>query len=942
MNVSAKDAKALINENKKLKKLLTENALLADSYLKRAHQSASVCLQSGTLNNLAEYSIVYGKDIYPDSVAVLLKDLYYYITFRPHSQLSESTKAALISKTDSAVKQLSVYTGIFPRLFSSKEKKENAENAYAFLTSDEYSSLKDRILQIAENGNALKISLPADIFQDFNSRKEEYRNVLSQVLPEKDKTILQCAFSLENRLSSANSKVNEARISADRLKGEIEQCAQRVITEDVMKTLENVSVDDAFSGHGLRLKPLKEAGFTTVAKVFAAPVSRLERINGISEDSAYVLKYLAKENCIAIQKTAKLKLSTDKKTPAACALTEAVYRFKREQSLVSHTEELRSALAVSQQIDFLKTLSGRDWLFFSDSEKEDVRNAYSSADASIKEYSDAVSDAVNKIKYSYNAKNESWDDFSSDPISYFNIIENIVPELLGNDDTVYGLPEELARSIQDEAFFPDGLNCTLRRYQEWGVKYILNRGRVLLGDEMGLGKTVQAIAAMVSLKNTGETHFAVICPASVLPNWCKEIEEKSKFTVFKIHGSTRQKVLKDWIACGGVAVTTYETTARLELKENFSFGMLTVDEAHYIKNENAIRSKSVRRWCKHSNRLLFMTGTPLENNTEEMISLIGILNKQIADELKPIAYLSSAPQFRQKIAPVYYRRKREDVLTELPELTEVKEWCTLTSKSEISLYRDSLLNGHYQDVRRLSWQVNNLADSCKANKLLEIINEASSDGRKILVFSFFLDTVRKVCTLLGDRCLAPINGSLSPQRRQEIIDEFNLAPSGTVLCAQIQSGGTGLNIQSASVVIICEPQLKPSIENQAISRAYRMGQARNVLVYRLLCEDTVDERICEMLDEKQRLFDAFADKSVAASETTEIDDKTFGKIIEEEIEKIKKEKAGSSKGNIPKENSAECVNSAAKDTDKTAVSDTAKNGEYIFTSTEDALKQAKP
>ena len=140
---------------------------------------------------------------------------------------------------------------------------------------------------------------------------------------------------------------------------------------------------------------------------------------------------------------------------------------------------------------------------------------------------------------------------------------------------------------------------------------------------------------------------------------------------------------------------------------------------------------------------------------------------------------------------------------------------------------------------------------------------------------------------------APINGSVTPQKRQEIIDEFDDAPAGTILAAQIQSGGTGLNIQSASVVVICEPQFKPSIENQAISRAYRMGQTRNVLVYRLLCENTVDEKITDLLKRKQEVFDAFADKSVAAEKSVELDDKTFGNIIKEEIDRINaEEKAG--------------------------------------------------
>ena len=198
------------------------------------------------------------------------------------------------------------------------------------------------------------------------------------------------------------------------------------------------------------------------------------------------------------------------------------------------------------------------------------------------------------------------------------------------------------------------------------------------------------------------------------------------------------------------------------------------------------------------------------------------------------------------------------------------------------------LSKQYAASRRVSWSVDDPAFSSKALRLKELVEEAASDGRKVLVFSFFLDTIDMVMRTLGDRCVNPINGSITPQRRQEIIDEFDSAPAGTVLPAQIVSGGTGLNIQSASVVIICEPQLKPSIEKQAISRAYRMGQARNVLVFRLLCENTIDERITEMLKEKQKIFDAFADKSVAAQQSLNIDEKTMGSIIQEEIDRINK------------------------------------------------------
>ena len=310
-----------------------------------------------------------------------------------------------------------------------------------------------------------------------------------------------------------------------------------------------------------------------------------------------------------------------------------------------------------------------------------------------------------------------------------------------------------------------------------------------------------------------------------------------------------------------------------------------VDEAHYVKNPEAQRTKNVTNLSDHTERLLFMTGTALENKVDEMISLIKILQPTVASSVRGMEFLSSAPEFRSKVAPVYYRRKREDVLKELPDLIENMEWCTMTSVEE-AVYEDAVLNKSFAAARRVSWNVDDLKDSSKAMRMKEIIEEAEDDGRKVIVFSFFLDTIKKITEMLGKRCYGPINGSVTPQRRQDIIDDFDKAPAGSVLAAQIQAGGTGLNIQSASVVILCEPQFKPSTENQAISRAYRMGQTRNVLVYRLLCEDTVDERITALLESKQEIFDAFADKSEAANESRELDEKDFGNIIKEEIDRI--------------------------------------------------------
>lgn len=686
------------------------------------------------------------------------------------------------------------------------------------------------------------------------------------------------------KLTSADSSVQNYRT-------EIKQASDALVAKEVLRILRDIPVEELNRDKkGIRVKALRDAGYSTLADVAAAATYNLASVYGISEDRAYQIKSIVNQYVSKAQKDTKIRLSTDNKTREAGRVVAAISKYKRSQAVADDCHKLlvSNEKSISYAIEDLTTVTGGlKWMFASREKKEKATKAYDfllstmdSAYGTEAKQAIAAADAIDRSQDS-----DAWDDFSTNSVKFFNVLEDVNPGILGNDDAVYGLPEDLAKEIQEECFFPDGLLCELRRYQEWGVKYILHQERVLLGDEMGLGKTVQAIAAMVSLRNTGATHFVVVCPASVITNWCREVRKMSKLSVIKVHGVGRTSALQSWIKTGGVAVTTYETTSYFKLPDDFRFSMMVVDEAHYIKNPEAHRTVNVRKLCSHTDRILFMTGTALENKVDEMISLIGVLQPAIARSVQGMAFMSAAPQFRKAVAPVYYRRKREDVLTELPELIENKEWCTLNHIEEAA-YEDAVLSKNYAEARRVSWNIDDLNKSSKATRLKELVEEAESDGRKVLVFSFFLDTIRKVTLLLGSRCMSPINGSVPPQRRQEIIDEFEKAPAGSVLVAQIQSGGTGLNIQSASVVIMCEPQFKPSIENQAISRAYRMGQTRNVLVYRLLCENTVDEKIMATLESKQAIFDAFADKSEAASSSMELDDRTFGNIIKEEIDRI--------------------------------------------------------
>lgn len=698
--------------------------------------------------------------------------------------------------------------------------------------------------------------------------------------------------------------MTEKLAEASKLEGEykksVRKSVDKLTSAEAQEILKGIPVEELNrEKKGIKTKLLRDNGFSTVWDVNAASAYRLASIKGISEESAANIKRTASDFIKRTSKTVKIRLSADDRNAAATELVSALSVYRKSYGVIDRCKELlfedqkRTETAMAE----LKPATGFfRWLFASKAQKERACAAYEylRSEEANAFYSNAKATVSELDAIRRSATYGAWADFSGNTAEFFSILEKIAPGALGNDDTVYGLPEDLAREIAKQPLHLDGLKCSLRRYQEWGVKYIIHQKKALLGDEMGLGKTIQAIAAMTSLSNEGATHFAVVCPAGVLANWCREIEKHSALRAIKIHGAGRNSAFRSWIAKGGVAVTTYETTAFLQLDEKFKYTMLTVDEAHYIKNPEARRTVNTVRLAGYAERLLFMTGTALENKVDEMIELVNILSPNVANKVKNIAFMSSAPQFREKIAPVYYRRKREDVLTELPELIESKEWCPMLPE-EKKVYETAVLEGRYADARRVSWNVDELKNSSKARRLAEIVEEAEAEGRKVIVFSFFLDTVAKVRQLLGDRCMPHINGSVSPLRRQEIIDEFDKAPAGAVLPAQIQSGGTGLNIQSASVVIICEPQFKPSIEKQAISRAYRMGQARNVLVYRLLCEDTLDERITDMLENKQRIFDAFADSSAVADESMELDEKAFGSIMEEEAKRINQKNNASGK-----------------------------------------------
>lgn len=797
------------------------------------------------------------------------------------------------------IKSLGKCKNVFSWLFANKTRKEYAKQAYARLKYPENEQFYTDSLNAVTRLNNLVATAKSEVLADVMDNEEEYQKILFVIKPfitDVGKKV-SCIERLKDEYGYFVSDLKRMEEDFLRAKDEVKKSIDELMEQEVKDVLKSLPLEELNRDKsGIKIQALKDFGYTSLANVYDCTHRYLVQMPGIGEKGAYQIEAICDRIVKDTRQNMKIKLTTDKKTFYTTQVVYAIYKYKEKKKILDEKFKLDEEVTVKIEEAFKlfhELANGIKYYFSTKEENTDSVIKYSWLKKNIKEEGFCTrakellkqyEDAGRKSKF------ETWIDFAKDTAAYYSVIEELCPNVLGNEDYYYGLPAELAKAIQEEPLYLDGLNCTLRHYQEIGAKYILHQKKVLLGDEMGLGKTVQAIASMVSLRNTGATHFLVVCPASVVVNWCREIKKHSNLEPIKIHGSSIKTGLSKWVENGGVAVTTFETTDNIVLEDGYKYSMLVVDEAHYIKNPEAQRTVNTIRLSNHAERMLFMTGTALENRVDEMIGLIGILNHEVYSQVARIGYLSTAIKFREKVAPVYYRRKREDVLTELPELTEYKDWCTMTPYEE-KVYEDTILNGSYPDVRRLSWHIDDLTQSSKATRLLELVEQAKDEDRKIIIFSFFLDTIEKIAKLLEKECVGVITGAIDSAKRQEIIDNLDKAPAGSVIIAQIIAGGTGLNIQSASVVILCEPQLKPSTENQAISRAYRMGQARNVLVHRLLCDETIDERIIDLLEEKQKIFDTFADKSAAAEQTLEIEEAALGNIIKDEAKRIK-EKQG--------------------------------------------------
>lgn len=776
-------------------------------------------------------------------------------------QVDAQALSVLSDEAVSACRSVAASYGL-RRVFSTRATKVAAEAAASFL--------------VQYHESALRLGLPDRLHKLDHRLRPDTPIALSDALSESVGLVQRIATKNTARLWPASTLAgfsdavkdilqavdNEVRLRANALAaGEAVRAAEtnRLVRDMPVERLKDATRDR------LRVSALLEAGITDVLGVLANR-SRLTYLPGVGPTTARGMAGAAMTLWQATYDEMPIRLDLSRKADETSNLLRALTAwgdaraFAASGRFVDRVRAVtRAAEAITPEVTHVVVMSGR------------------SSHADLKTFVAEVQDRAGVVRRSASDSFESWDEFLLRPTEYFRMLQELGFNAEDEEKTHGELPEEVVEAIRSFELDTRRLTESLRGYQHFGARFALVQKKVLIGDEMGLGKTFEALAAIAHLASKGSRHTLVVCPAAVVTNWMREVQSKTDLPAIRLHGIDRTNGFKSWIRGGGVAVTTYETLAWFERQPlGVDLACAIFDEAHYIKNPWSQRASRSRALIDKSERAILLTGTPLENKVEEFRNLIGYLRPDLVrdvDELRP-------RRFKQQVAPAYLRRNQEDVLSELPDLVEVDEWLEMSDSDEVA-YRDAVWSKNFQEMRQSAMLQGEA--SAKVQRLIEIVEEAKENGRKVLVFSHYRNVLDQVCEVLSGDVIGPLTGAVPAAKRQDMVDQFAQAREGAVLVAQIQAGGVGLNIQAASVVVVCEPQLKPTIEWQAIARAHRMGQPQSVQVHRLLTDPGVDLRVTQILARKAKLFDEFARYSDTADSAPEAVDVSEAELVREVV-----------------------------------------------------------
>lgn len=447
---------------------------------------------------------------------------------------------------------------------------------------------------------------------------------------------------------------------------------------------------------------------------------------------------------------------------------------------------------------------------------------------------------------------------------------------------------------------PDNLQAELREYQKDGVnwlqflrEYSLNG---ILADDMGLGKTLQTLTSLLHEKNAGraETPSLVVAPTSLMSNWFNEAKRFTPALKTLILQGADRKDKFDQMSEQDVIITTYPLIWRdLHIYEQMNFHYVILDEAQAIKNPKSKTSQTI--FGLKAKHRLCLTGTPIENHLGELWSMFHFLmpgylgtqekfNRLFRNPIEKEQDHDRSQQLAKRVQPFLLRRTKDLVAKELPEKTEIIRSIPISGKQR-DLYetvrlamdkkvrdeikKKGLARSHIMILDALLKlrqvccdpqlvkldKAKKVKESAKMNLLMDILPEMVEEGRKILLFSQFTSMLSIIETQLKKHKISYSKLTGQTRKREEAIADFQEGDAKVFLIS-LKAGGVGLNLTAADTVIHYDPWWNPAVEKQATDRAYRIGQDKPVFVYKLLTEDTVEEKILKMQEKKQQLADS--------------------------------------------------------------------------------------
>jgi SNF2 family DNA or RNA helicase len=412
-------------------------------------------------------------------------------------------------------------------------------------------------------------------------------------------------------------------------------------------------------------------------------------------------------------------------------------------------------------------------------------------------------------------------------------------------------------------------------YQLEGIAFLMPRHGALLADEMGLGKTMQTILALRLLFQAGLLGSALlVCPKPLIHNWCRELRAWADDLPFEIIRGEADERRVTWLVSNcPVKLVNYEVLTRdacWATHEKVRFDVVVLDEAQRIKNRESKIAHAVRGIKRE--RSWALTGTPVENSPEDLINLFAFVDPECIPLNTSVKSLSSLT------SDAILRRTKEDVLTDLPPKTVRDAYLELApaqraaydlAESEGVVRLNSL--GETINVRHVFELVMRLKQICnfepvtgqssKLEQLQADLAEVAESGRKAIIFSQWVGPIEYLALALRPFAPLQFHGRISPRERALALECFKNDPRRRVILMTYGTGSVGLNLQCANYVFLFDRWWNPAVEDQAISRAHRLGQRDPVFVTRFVTESTIEERIAEVLETKRQLFNDLIEQS---------------------------------------------------------------------------------